>query len=128
MPPTTECQGYIRRTHDVARTPLERFGDLDELAYVAQYRALCQEREMLNPRQLRRDIELALDHLFAYPNARPDQVEDVYQTLADPDRFPQAAEALRAGEAVDKPKSSLPTAPPAPTTTATSSSLRKETA
>ena len=127
VPPTTERQGYIKRTHDTAQTPLERFGDLDKPAYAAQYQALCQERETLNPRQLRRDIEKALDHLFAYPNARPGQVENVYETLADPDRFPEAVAALRAVEAVDKPKNGLPTAPTAPTTTLSSFS-RKETA
>ncbi|MCJ7556242.1 MAG: transposase family protein [Gammaproteobacteria bacterium] len=127
--PTAARQGYIKRTHDAARTPLERFSDLDNPGYTAQYQALCRERETLNPRQLRRDIVKALDHLFAYPNAASSQVENVYETLADPERFPEAVAALRAVGAVDKPKSSLPTAPTAPTTTATTSSfLRKEAA
>jgi hypothetical protein len=127
LPPTAQRQGYIKRTHDTARTPLERFGNLHKPAYAAQYQALCQTRDALNPRQLRRDIEQALDHLFAYPNARPGQVENVYETLADPDRFPAAVEARRAVEAVDKPKNGLPTAPTAPTTTVASFS-EKETA
>ena len=131
MPPSSERQGYLKRTHDVARTPLERFGALDNPAYTTPYQALCQARDARNPRQLRRDIEQMLDHLFAYPNARPGEVHNVYETLADPDHFPEAVEALRAGGAVDKPKNSLPTAPPAPTTATTaspSSFSRKEAA
>jgi hypothetical protein len=128
MPPTAGRQGYIKRTHDTAQTPLERFGDLDNPAYAAQYQALCQEREALNPRQLHRDIEKALAHLFAYPNAQPGQVENVYETLADPDHFPEAVAALQAVEAVDKPKCGLPTAPTAPTTATISSLSRKEAA
>lgn len=127
LPPTPERQGYIKRTHDVARTPLERFGALDNPKYAQQSQTLCQARDALNARQLRRDIEKALDHLFAYPNTRPGQVENVYETLADPDHFPAAVVALRAVEAVDKPKSGLPTAPTAPTTTV-SSFPRKEAA
>ena len=123
MPPTSERQGYVRRTHDTAQTPLKRFGALDNPAYAAQYQAMCQARDARNPRQLRRDIEKALDHLFAYPNARPGEVQNVYETLADPDRFPEAVEALRAVETVDKPKSGLPTVPTAPTTTTMVSSF-----
>jgi hypothetical protein len=129
MPPTSERLGYMKRTHDTAQTPLERFGALDDPAYAAQYQVMCQARDVLNPRQLRRDIEKALDHLFAYPNARPDEVQNVYETLADPDHFPEAVEALRAVETVDKPKSGLPTVPTAPTTTTVVSSFsRKEVA
>ncbi len=46
----------------------------------AQCQVLCQQREAINPRQLRRDIEKMFDHLFAYPGADPDQVENVYET------------------------------------------------
>ena len=87
-----------------------------------------QAREAINPRQLRRDIEKMLEHLFAYPAATPGQVENAYETLADPDRFPEAVAALRAVEAVDKPNSGLPTASTAPTTTKRGPSSRKETA
>jgi hypothetical protein len=128
MPPTSERLGYMKRTHDTAQTPLERFGALDDPAYAAQYQVMCQARDVLNPRQLRRDIEKALDHLFAYPNARPDEVQNVYETLADPDHFPEAVEALRAVGTVDKPKSGLPTVPTAPTTTVVSSFSGKEAA
>jgi hypothetical protein len=58
-----------------------------------------------------------LDHLFGYPNATPGQVENVYETLSDPDRFPETAAAQRAVDTVDKPNSGLPTVPTAPTTT-----------
>ncbi|HQH37484.1 MAG TPA: integrase [Anaerolineae bacterium] len=128
MPPTSERQGYMKRIHDTAQTPLDRCGALDNPAYAAQYQAMCQARDALNPRQLRRDIEKALDHLFAYPNARPGAVQNVYETLADPDHFPAAVEALRAVETVDKPKNGLPTVPTAPTTTVVSSFSQKEAA
>ncbi len=85
--------------------------------------ALHAQRAALNPLQLRRAIYAGLEHLFAYPNAQPDQVQDIFQTLADPDLFPEAVAALRAVETVDKPKSGLTTVPTAPTTTAVVSSL-----
>jgi hypothetical protein len=130
--PTDDRQGYVKRKHDPARTPLDRLCDLDNAAYAAQCHALCQDREKINPRQLRQDIIQGLDHLFTYPNAVPGQVENAYETLADPDRFPEAVAALKAVESVDKPDDGLPTDPTAPTTTTTkmapSSRTRKETA
>ena len=119
--------GYLKRTHDQARSPLERLcatPDFD--AQRAQ--ALRAQRDVLNPLQLRRAIYAGLEHLFAYPNAQPDQVQDIFQTLADPDLFPEARAALRAVETVDKPKNGLPTVPTAPTTTTVSSFSRKEAA
>jgi hypothetical protein len=128
LPPTTERQGYLKRTHDPARTPLDRLCDLDSPAYAAQCQTLRAAREEINPRRLRQDIEKMLARLFAYPGATPGQVENIYETLADPDRFPEAVAALRAVEPVDKPKSGLPTGPTAPTTTEKVSFSRKEKA
>jgi hypothetical protein len=128
QPPTAERQGYVKRIHDPARPPLDRLCALDHGAYAAQCQALLQERAALNPRQLRRDIEQMLAHLFAYPGARPGQVENAYETLADPDRFPEAVEALRAVGAVDKPNDGLPTGPTAPTTAEGDIQRRKEKA
>jgi hypothetical protein len=127
-PATAERQGYVKRKHDLARTPLDRLCNLDSATYGAQCQVLCQQREAINPRQLRRDIEKMFDHLSAYPGADPDQVENVYETLADPDRFPEAVEALRAVEPVDKPNSGLPTGSTAPTTKKIVPLSRKETA
>jgi hypothetical protein len=119
--------GYLKRTHDQARSPLQRLCDTPGFdAQRAQ--ALRAQRDAINPLLLRRAIYAGLDHLFAYPNAQPDQVQDVFQTLADPDLFPEAVEALRAVETVDKPKTGLPTVPTAPTATMASSSSRKEAA
>lgn len=111
--PTTAHQGYVKRTHDPARTPLDRLCDLQDGAAGIECQALLKARAALNPRQLRRDILQALEHLSTYAGAVPGRVENVYQTLADPERFPEA------GESVDKPPTGLPTDPPAPTTTET---------
>jgi len=111
--PTTTHSGYVRRTHDLARLPLDRLCDLQGADTGSQCQALLRAREALNPRQLRRDILRALDRLSSYPGAVPRHVENVYQTLADPDRFPEARDS------VDKPSTGLPSDPPAPTTTET---------
>jgi len=126
--PTHDGQsGYLKRTHDQARSPLERLCDTPDFD-TQHAQALRAQRDTLNPLQLRRTIYAGLDHLFAYPNAQSDQVQDVFQTLADPERFPEALAALRAVETMDKPQTGLPTVPTAPTATTASSSSRKETA
>lgn len=119
--------GYLKRTHDQARSPLERLCATPGFD-LPRAQALRAQRDALNPLQLRRAIYAGLHHLFAYPNAQPDQVQDVFQTLADPDRFPEAVAALRAVETMDKPKNGLPTVPTAPTATTASPSSRKEMA
>lgn len=127
VPTRAGQSGYLKRTHDEARSPLERLcatPDFD--AQLAQ--ALRAQRDAINPLQLRRAIYAGLAHLFAYPNAQPDQVQDIFQTLANPALFPEAVAALRAVETVDKPTSGLPTVPTAPTTTVVSSLSRKEEA
>jgi len=129
-PPTEDRQGYVKRSHDPATTPLERLCALEDAAYTASCHALRQHRQQINPLQLRRDILHALDRLFSCPGAVPGHVENVYETLADPDRFPAAVAALKAVESVDKPQDGLPTDPTATTTTETisSSTTRKESA
>jgi hypothetical protein len=121
MPPTTERQGYLKRTHAPARTPLDQLADLALPALAAACQALCAARQQINPRQLHRDIQQAFDRLFTYPGAKPGQIQNVFETLADPDRFPEALEALKAVGPVDKPQTGLPTGPTAPTTTDCSS-------
>ena len=126
--PTHDGQsGYLKRTHDQAQSPLERLcatPDFD--AQRAQ--TLRAQRDTRNPLQLRRAIYAGLDHLFAYPNAQPGQVQDIFQTLADPDLFPEARAALGAVDTVDNANHALPTVPTAPTTTIDSSSPTKEAA
>jgi len=115
--PTQEGQsGYLKRTHDQPATPLERLCTLTDGGLPCQ--TLRAYRETLNPLQLRRDIYAGLQHLFAYANAAPGQVQDAFQTLAAPDLFPAAQAALGAVDTVDKPDYGLPTVPTAPTTTA----------
>lgn len=102
MPPTVDRKGYMRRQHDTARPALERLCELlgpDS----AQCQTLREQCRHINPLELTRSIHADLDHLFAYPNAVPGQVENVFQTLADPDRFAETAAEPRAGDTVDKP-------------------------
>jgi len=86
MPPTADRKGYMKRQHDTARPALDRLCALlgpDS----AQCQTLREQRTHLNPLELTRSIHADLDHLFAYPNAVPGQVENVFETLADPERF-----------------------------------------
>lgn len=126
-PATDERSGYVKRTHDTARPPVDRLCEIWG-KQSPQAQDLLQQRARINPLQLRRTIYAELDHLFAYPNAGPDQVENVFETLAHPGRFPDAEAALRAVDAGDKPNDRLTPAPTAPTTTNNSHLSRKETA
>jgi hypothetical protein len=129
VPPTAQRNGYVKRKHDMARAPLVRLCEI-----LGPDNPACQtlfaEYEQINPLQLTRDIAKHLDHLFTYPNAAPHQVESIFETLADPERWPEAVAALGAGDTVDKPNDGLPTVPTAPTTTTENavSLNRKETA
>ena len=131
MPPTDARNGYMKRYHDTARPPLERLCQvLDPASPHCQ--ALFAQRDQINPLQLRRDIHADLEHLFRYPNATPNQVENVFETLADPERWPAAAAALQAVDTVDTSHDVLPTVPTATTTTTAKTTKvsisRKETA
>jgi transposase InsO family protein len=127
MPPTAERHGYMKRQHDTARPPLERLCELLG-PESAQCQTLREQRAHINPLELSRTIHADLDHLFAYPNAVSGQVENVFETLADPDRFSETAAEQRVVDTVDKPKSGLPTVPTTPTTTERVSFSRKEQA
>lgn len=128
VPPTAQRNGYVKRQHDTARAPLVRLRELlgpDSTAC----QALFAEYQQINPLQLTQDIRQDLDHLFTYPNAEPDQIESIFETLADPERWPEAVAALEAVDTVDKLNDSLPTVPTAPTTTTQAGSFnRKEKA
>ncbi len=114
-------QGYTRREHDTPCTPFSRLcatGILEE-AQTQQLRALQAE---INPLALHRRIMSDLAHLFTYPSATPGCTENVFETLADPDFFPEAVTALglRPVDIVDKPNPGLPTVPTGTTTTVAS--------
>lgn len=127
MPPTEERAGYVKRTHDTARPPVDRLCEIWG-ADTPQAQELLDQRADINPLQLRRSIYDELDHFYAYPNAAPGEVQNVFKTLAYPGRFPDAEAALRAVETGDKPNDSLTPVPTAPTTTTDSQLSRKETA
>lgn len=127
MPPTADRQGYVKREHDTARPALTRLCEILGTDH-PQCRALDAQRAQINPLELIHTIHSDLDHLFAYPNATAGDVENVFETLADPDRFLDVAEAQTAVDTVDKPNSGLPTVPTAATTTDNSSTYRKELA
>ena len=90
--PTDNGGGYLKRTHDQALTPLQRFCILTDNGSACRVRQV--HRATLNPLQLRRTIYRGLDHLFTYPNAQPGHLQDAFQTLYDPDLFPEAQAAL----------------------------------
>lgn len=124
VPAHDGCQGYTRREHDIPCTPFSRLcatGTLNE-AQTQQLRAL---QAGINPLALHRRIVHDLAHLFTYPNATPGCIENVFETLADPDFFPEAVVALgprlvNTVDTVDKPNPGLPTVPTSTTTTVAS--------
>lgn len=71
----------VIRRHDQARTPFDRLCATEAILpeHQEQLEAL---RDQINPRQLRREIYEAIDHLFSLPGAVPGIPEDVHRTLA----------------------------------------------
>ena len=86
IPATETAPAHIRRVYDAARPPVVRLADAQTLP-AAQLAQLEAQRQALNPRQLRRTFYAGLDHLFGYPGATPGKVENVFETLAFPERF-----------------------------------------
>jgi len=127
VPATADRAAYLKRLHDAPRPPLVRLCEFYEFV-PPRVQPWLEHNYTTNPLELRREIYQGLDHLFAYPNAAPGQVEDVYQTLAHPDLFPAAQVALRAVDTGDKPNPGLPPVPTAPAATTSPSLLRKEEA
>lgn len=103
MPPTEDRQGYVKRQHDTARPPLNRLCELLGADH-PQCQSLYAQRAAINPLQLRTTIYADLDHLFTYPNAAAGQLQNVYETLANPDLFADNAPAQTAVDTVDKPE------------------------
>jgi len=70
----------VIRRHDQARTPFDRLCATE--AILPEHREQLEAlRDQINPRQLRREIYEAIDHLFSLPGAVPGMPEDVHQTL-----------------------------------------------
>jgi hypothetical protein len=125
VPATATRAGYLKRRHDDAQPPALR---LEAYLEAKHFQPVLDYRATLNPLQLRDAIYHNLDHLFAYPNAAPDEPQNVFQTLAHPDRFPAARAALAGVDTVDKHNTRLPTVPTPATTTTASQSSQKEAA
>jgi hypothetical protein len=79
---TREKDGQVRiqRRHDQARTPFDRLCATNAIQpeHREQLEAL---RASINPRELRRQIYHAIDHLFTLPGAIPGVPQDVRLTL-----------------------------------------------
>ncbi len=89
--------GYLRRKHDQARPPLDRWLETNTLP---DSQACIQRaaRAALNPLQEHRTLRAGFNHLFSYPDATPGQTENAFETLTYPDLFPEAAVVLLAGD------------------------------
>jgi hypothetical protein len=75
-------QTRIQRRHDRARTPFDRLCATD--AILPEHRAQLEAlRDRINPRELRRQIYNAIDHLFTLPGAAPGVAENVRLTLVE---------------------------------------------
>ena len=70
----------VRRRFDTAHTPFDRLCATGGTRKERQ-EEIAHLREMINPRQLKREIYESLDRIFALPDATPGVTEDVYRTL-----------------------------------------------
>ena len=102
VPASDSRPGYLKRIHDLARPPITRLCESRCLSSEQRYK-LQSYRDTLNPLLLRRDIYHDFDHLFAYPIAQPDVVQDVFQTIDNLDLFPEVLVALHALDIIDVP-------------------------
>ena len=102
VPDSDSRSGYFKRIHDQARSPFRRLCETDCLSQ-DKLLPLAQHYADLNPVRLRRDIYKALDHLFAYPNALPNQVQNIFQTIDNVDLFPEVIAALNIPDPVLSP-------------------------
>ncbi len=94
--------GYLKRIHDQPRSPWQRLAETHCISDVQH--ATCSQRfAALNPLQLCRDIHKSLQHLFAYPGAQPDVVEDVYESITNLHLFPEVVAALDLREQTSDP-------------------------
>lgn len=93
VPATATRAAYTRREYDTPQPPLDRLCATPACP-VAQQTALRAARTQLNPLALQRQIAAGIAHLLTYPGAQPEQVEDIFETLAYPEIFPEACTAL----------------------------------
>jgi hypothetical protein len=82
-PPAPGQPLRMRRRFDRASTPLDRLCATNVISE-RQKQGLRTLRDQTNPRQLRREINQLLDHIFSLPSAVPGQTENVYDTLFAP--------------------------------------------
>ena len=86
---TEQHPAHLRRTHDRARPPLERLCETKVLTPEREA-TLRAQRLAINPLDLRERIYQMVQHLLSYECAKPGEVQDVYQTLSQPELFPEA--------------------------------------
>jgi hypothetical protein len=93
IPHSDSTGGYTRRFHDDPVPPVVRLCNAGVLSEEKRLELLAQ-RDAINPLALRRKFYADLQHLFAYPCAAPGESQDIFQTLAYPELFPEALAAL----------------------------------
>ena len=74
---------HVRRSHDQARTPFDRLCKTGVLA-PERRQFLVKLRDRTNPRELRKEIYALLEHILSLPGARPEERQNVYDTLLTP--------------------------------------------
>jgi hypothetical protein len=85
--------GYTRRKYDTPVPPVVRLCKSGILS-LGHCVDLLAQRDAINPLALLRKIHADLQHLYQYDCAKPGETQDIYQTLAYPELFPQALTAL----------------------------------
>lgn len=93
IPATDQQRGHLRRRHDQARPPLLRLCETDALTDT-QKADLRAQRLTINPLVLRDRIYAMRDRLLSYPCATRGHTQSVYETLSQPELFPEAMAAL----------------------------------
>jgi hypothetical protein len=84
IPGAGQCS-QVKRRYDQASTPFDRLCATE--AITPQRREQLEAlRDETNPRTLRREIYDLIDYIFSLPGAVPGRTEDVYQTLANPQK------------------------------------------
>ena len=70
----------VRRRFDTAQTPFDRLCSAGGISKEGQ-EEIGLLKQMINPRQLKREMYDPLHRIFMLPNATSGVTEDVYQTL-----------------------------------------------
>lgn len=93
IPATADRSAYTQRVHDRPVPPLVRLISTNSLN-PEMVQALRSQQHAFDLFAAQDQIRSMFRHLFAYPCAKPDTPENVFQTLANPDLFPAAFVAL----------------------------------